>query len=201
MSTLSFYSGGAQAVQWNGYGNQFNFRMTGGNNVTYWYHGSTYSNSYHQAFDYALLSWSQPRVNGAPDPATRCTPDNAFSHTYTPNISYAEAEMYALPQYSGLYVGANGYAAFYINYRPYEMAVNPDLQAYGWGQAVLNTLVMDSRPLLSGVGSKRTVASHEVGHVLGLAHRQVAGTVMAQQSYRTVIGATCTDNNSLRQRW
>lgn len=109
--------------------------------------------------------------------------------------------MYALPQYSGLYVGANGYAAFYINNRPYEMAVNPDLQAYGWGQAVLNTLVMDSRPLLSGVGSKRTVASHEVGHVLGLAHRQVAGTVMAQQSYRTVIGATCTDNNSLRQRW
>lgn len=195
-------AGVVQAASWNGYGNQFNYRMAGGDTVTYWYHSSAFSNSYNVAFDYSLVSWSQPRVNGnTPESgAARCTPYNDFWHVYTSNISAATVEFYALPT-SGVYAGVNGYAAFYVNSRPYEVAVHPDASAYGWGQVVLNTTVMNSRSLLSGVGSKRTVASHELGHVLGLAHNQVAGTVMAQQTYRTVIGPTCQDNNSLRQRW
>lgn len=195
-------AGAVQAATWNGYGNQFSNRMAGGDTVTYWYHSSAFSNYYNTAFDHSLLSWSQPRVNGATadSGAARCTPYNNFWHEYTSNISAATVEYYALAT-TGYYSGVNGYAAFYVNGRPNEIAVDPDASAYGWGQVVLNTTVMNSRPLLTGVGSKRTVASHELGHVLGLAHYQASGTVMAQQDFRTVIGPTCQDNNSLRQRW
>lgn len=194
--------GVVQAASWNGYGNQFNYRMAGGNTVTYWYHSSAFSNSYSVAFDHALVSWSQARVGGATPQsgAARCTPYNGFWHSYTSNISAASVEFYALP-FSATRGPINGYAAFYVNSRPNEVLVHPDSSAYGWGQVVLNTDVMDSRSLLAGVGSKRTVAAHELGHVLGLAHNQTAGTVMAQQSHRTAIGPTCQDNNSLRQRW
>ncbi len=203
VSTLS--SGPVQAVQWNGYGNQFNYRMTGGDRVYYWYHGSAFSNSYSQAFDYALLGWSQPRVNGATSPATRCTPYNDFAHTYEPNISNATVEFYAL-WLTGERAGYNGYAAHYRGSRPNEALVDPDVRSYNWGQVVLNTRLMDSRPVVNGAGSKRAVASHELGHVLGLAHWQVGGTVMAQEApfgtpLRNVSGPTCQDNNSLRVRW
>jgi len=176
--------------------------MSGGNTIVYWYHSSAASMSYGVAFDHALVGWSQPRKNGATPAsgAARCTPYNALAHTYTPNISAASVEFYALPT-SGVYLGVNGYAGFYSNGRPNEVAVNPDASPYGWGQVVLNSTVMDSRSLLVGVGSKRTVAAHELGHVLGLAHNQVGGTVMAQQDYRTVIGPSCQDNFSLRMRW
>ncbi|WP_268890710.1 hypothetical protein [Erysipelothrix aquatica] len=44
---------------------------------------------------------------------------------------------------------------------------------------------MDGKNLWYGVGSKRTVAALELGHVLGLAHPNnewPRGTVMAQQA-------------------
>lgn len=192
----------AQSAVWNGYGNQFKYRMAGGNTITYYYHTSAYSGSYNIAFDHALTSWSLPRVNGntPASGAARCTPNNNFNHVFTGDINNSSVEFYAIPAVGNL-SGVNGYASFFVNNRPYEVIVDPDFAVYGWGQVVLNTKVMNSRSLLAGVGSKRTVAAHEVGHVLGLAHRQAGGTVMAQQTHRTVIGPTCQDNNSLRVRW
>lgn len=159
--------------------------------------------AYDGAFDSPIVSWYQPRANGSypSSGAALCgSPANNLSYQYVPNVSDATVEFYALPT-TGKWFGVNGYSAFYFNSRPYEIEVNPDINRYQWGQVVLNTTIMDSRSKFSGVGSRRTVAAHELGHVLGLAHHQTSGTVMAQQDYRTVIGPSCTDNSSLKVRW
>lgn len=45
-----------------------------------------------------------------------------------------------------------------------------DVTPYDYAVLRLNKRVMDGRNLWCGVGSKRTVAAHELVHFLGLAH-------------------------------
>lgn len=53
-----------KAEHFNGYGDQFTYRMTGGNNIAMWYGSSTKGISYESAMDSARLDWYKPRVDG-----------------------------------------------------------------------------------------------------------------------------------------
>ncbi|WP_159649449.1 hypothetical protein [Erysipelothrix aquatica] len=82
---------------------------------------------------------------------------------------------------------------------------HPDYTPYDYTVVKLNKRYMDSQNLWYGVNSKRTVAAHELGHVMGLAHPDNSWpkyTIMAQgQQGRNVIGPTCLDHQSLKVRW
>lgn len=168
-----------------------NNRLRGNTTVNYYDDASMYgSNAYDGYMDWAITSWYYPKSNGN---GANCTPYNNVYHQYT---GWSDSEMDVYASYEGN-IGYYAYTQFFVYG---NRAVNPDSEAYDYTNIVFNKSTMD-RWASHGNVSKTATAAHEFGHVLAIYENNKSGTVMAQSSYRTVSGPSCTDNNSLNKRY